>query len=264
MILNGCIKHYDWGKIGKNSLIFQTLNRLEKNDSKNENNLENTNDLTKQNDLKNQNDFYSELWMGTHDQGPCRISFDLKVPFQQKSPEIISMDENDLSKRNDSKNENDLEIKSDLLHVRLNRKLSILFKMLSIEKSLSIQAHPDEKLAKKLNQLFPMIYKDDQAKPEMVVAITPMELLCCFRPLEDIYIFSCHIPELRFLKVKKLSKMHVIEIGWIQILERNACLTFLLNLSRMKISSCKRRHLNFIPELKRQITIPFRKKRNVF
>ena len=81
----------------------------------------------------------------------------------------------------------------------LNRKLNFLFKMLSINKSLSIQVHPDKDSAKKLYSLFPQIYRDDQPKPEMVLAITPMEILCSFRPLDEIYIFVCHIKELREL-----------------------------------------------------------------
>jgi mannose-6-phosphate isomerase len=46
--------------------------------------------------------------------------------------------------------------------------LPFLFKVLSIGKALSIQAHPDKALAKELFEKFPNIYKDPNHKPEMV------------------------------------------------------------------------------------------------
>jgi mannose-6-phosphate isomerase len=45
--------------------------------------------------------------------------------------------------------------------------LPFLFKVLSISKALSIQAHPDKALAKRLFEEFPKIYKDPNHKPEM-------------------------------------------------------------------------------------------------
>jgi mannose-6-phosphate isomerase len=41
-----------------------------------------------------------------------------------------------------------------------------------VNKALSIQAHPDKKLAEQLNKEFPDIYKDDNYKPEMAIALT--------------------------------------------------------------------------------------------
>ena len=58
--------------------------------------------------------------------------------------------------------------------------LPFLFKVLSIRQALSIQSHPDKKLAEHLNKIFPDIYKDDNYKPEMVVALTPFKALCNF------------------------------------------------------------------------------------
>ena len=64
--------------------------------------------------------------------------------------------------------------------------LPFLFKVLSINKALSIQAHPDKELAKKLYRERPAIYKDDNHKPEMAIALTEFEALCGFRPLNEI------------------------------------------------------------------------------
>jgi len=59
-----------------------------------------------------------------------------------------------------------------------------LFKVLSIETALSIQAHPDKKLAEELYQKFPDVYKDDNHKPEMAIALTPFSALCGFKPFD--------------------------------------------------------------------------------
>jgi mannose-6-phosphate isomerase len=66
---------------------------------------------------------------------------------------------------------------------KYNNKLPFLFKVLSIAKALSIQAH----------------YPDDNHKPEMTIAITPFEGLCGFRPLNEIAHFLKTIPPLRAL-----------------------------------------------------------------
>lgn len=79
------------------------------------------------------------------------------------------------------------------------QKLPFLFKVLSINKALSIQAHPNKKLAEQLHASNPKEYKDDNHKPEMTIAITPFEGLCGFRPLGEIVYFLKHIPALRSL-----------------------------------------------------------------
>jgi mannose-6-phosphate isomerase class I len=52
-----------------------------------------------------------------------------------------------------------------------------LFKILSVNTALSIQAHPDKNLAEMLHSEFPHIYKDDNHKPEMAIAVTQFEAL---------------------------------------------------------------------------------------
>ena len=78
-------------------------------------------------------------------------------------------------------------------------KLPFLFKVLSIRKALSIQAHPNKKLAAKLHSQDPKNYPDDNHKPEMAIAITPFEGLCGFRPLNEISHFLKTITPLREL-----------------------------------------------------------------
>src|SRR5947209_2900185 len=82
---------------------------------------------------------------------------------------------------------------------KYNNKLPFLFKVLSISKALSIQAHPNKKLAEQLHAKDPKNYPDDNHKPEMTIAITPFEGLCGFRPLKEISHFLQTIPPLREL-----------------------------------------------------------------
>ena len=51
--------------------------------------------------------------------------------------------------------------------------LPFLLKVLSVRTALSIQAHPDLALAKKLHATRPDQYKDDNHKPEMTVSSRP-------------------------------------------------------------------------------------------
>lgn len=93
-------------------------------------------------------------------------------------------------------------------HHRLD--LPFLFKVLSVGKALSIQAHPDLQLAKVLHAKDPKNYKDPNHKPEMTIALSPFEALCGFRLIKDIVSDLNNVPELRGLvdasKVEALGK----------------------------------------------------------
>eukprot|EP01059_Diplonema_ambulator_P001449 TRINITY_DN11220_c0_g1_i1.p1 TRINITY_DN11220_c0_g1~~TRINITY_DN11220_c0_g1_i1.p1 ORF type:complete len:381 (+),score=111.28 TRINITY_DN11220_c0_g1_i1:57-1199(+) len=65
-----------------------------------------------------------------------------------------------------------------------------LLKVLSIEKALSIQAHPTKEHAEVLHKKDPVNYPDDNHKPELLVALTKTEALVCFRKVEEIEAFS--------------------------------------------------------------------------
>jgi mannose-6-phosphate isomerase len=93
----------------------------------------------------------------------------------------------------------------DISH-KYSSKLPFLFKVLSIQKALSIQAHPNKKLAEKLHAQDPKNYPDDNHKPEMTIAITPFEGLCGFRPLAEIAHFLNTMPPLRELVGEEQAK----------------------------------------------------------
>lgn len=107
---------------------------------------------------------------------------------------------------------------------RYGGKLPFLFKVLSIRKALSIQAHPNKKLAEQLHAKDPKNYPgisfivimsfssnnsmniDDNHKPEMTIAVTPFDGFCGFRPLVEIVHFLSHVPSLRRLVGDSVAK----------------------------------------------------------
>src|SRR6201996_8241609 len=91
------------------------------------------------------------------------------------------------------------QLLSSSVSAKYGAKLPFLFKVLSINKALSIQAHPNKKLAEQLHARDSKNYPDDNHKPEMTIAITPFDGLCGFRPLAEIAHFFQHVPSLRQL-----------------------------------------------------------------
>lgn len=75
--------------------------------------------------------------------------------------------------------------------------LPFLFKVLSIRKVLSLQAHPDKALAGQLHKADPKNYPDDNHKPEMAIALNEFEGFCGFRPVTEIKGFLRDVPEFR-------------------------------------------------------------------
>ncbi|POM66013.1 Mannose-6-phosphate isomerase, class I [Phytophthora palmivora] len=118
---------------------------------------------------------YAELWMGTHPNGPSRILHEDGGEVQLLSDWIRT------------------------LRASETGDLPYLFKVLSVSKALSIQAHPDIKLARQLHAKFPEIYKDPNHKPEMTIALTHFEALSQFRELDEIAAHLQEVPELRAL-----------------------------------------------------------------
>ena len=91
---------------------------------------------------------------------------------------------------------------------RDEQKLPFLFKVLSINKALSIQAHPNKSLAERLHAKDSKNYPDDNHKPEMTIAITPFDGLCGFRPLEEISHFLANsFPQEQPFNKKKARKL---------------------------------------------------------
>ena len=83
---------------------------------------------------------YAELWMGTHPNAPSVILDDSRTPLK------------DLIQAHS-------ELSTETIYNQYNGDLPFLFKILSIRKALSIQAHPDKVLGARLHKEFPDIYK---------------------------------------------------------------------------------------------------------
>lgn len=60
--------------------------------------------------------------------------------------------------------------------------------VLAVGKAVSIQAHPDKDFARVLHKLHPSVYRDDNHKPEMALALTEFEVLCGFISVKVRYI----------------------------------------------------------------------------
>ncbi|XP_075229900.1 mannose phosphate isomerase isoform X2 [Lycorma delicatula] len=160
MMLYCFVQNYHWGKKGRNSEVALLAEG-------------NRTDLQIDEEKP-----YAELWMGTHPSGPSVIveSGLLLIDWIQKNPKVLGTD----------------------VRARFGH-LPFLFKVLSVDQALSIQAHPTKEHAKKLHSSNPDIYKDPNHKPEMAIALTRFEALCGFRPINELKKFLQEISELRFI-----------------------------------------------------------------
>ncbi|XP_055330939.1 mannose-6-phosphate isomerase-like [Paramacrobiotus metropolitanus] len=157
------IQQYDWGKVGRSSIVAQ-LAEAGATDEK-----------------IDEGKPYAELWMGTHPKGPC----------------YILLPNNQGHLLGDYLQKNDYLIGDALSQQFGTDGLPFLFKVLSVDKALSIQIHPDKDEAGVLHRRDGKNYPDANHKPEMAIALTPFQALIGFRPLAEILVFIRTIPELR-------------------------------------------------------------------
>lgn len=150
------VNEYEWGKTGKDSRAAQFATA--------------TKEANFKIDAKKP---YAELWMGTHASAPSKA-----LPDGVLLSEVL---------------DNNKALCGAKISDTYEGKLPFLFKVLSIQKALSIQCHPSKELAKKLHKEDPKNYKDDNHKPEMAIAITPFEGFCGFRPIAEIVSFLNNI-----------------------------------------------------------------------
>ncbi|GAB4832320.1 hypothetical protein Ancab_006334 [Ancistrocladus abbreviatus] len=174
------VKNYDWGRIGSDSVVAGLCSANSGVDI-------------------DPNEPYAEFWMGTHESGP---SFLVEKGANLENGNAI------LENGNSGHSENVtlkswIEKNPNVLGCKVRQKwgcdLPFLFKVLSVAKPLSIQAHPDRDLARKLHALQPDVYKDDNHKPEMALAITDFEALCGFIPIKELKNVLGKVPEIREL-----------------------------------------------------------------
>lgn len=151
------VKNYEWGKKGLNSFVAQLIKATEPT-------------------ATIEDKPYAELWMGTHPSGPNFIIGEEKTLSEwiEENPKCLG----------------------EKVVKKFGNQLPFLFKVLSVNKALSIQAHPNKSHAEKLHINNPKLYPDPNHKPEMAIALTEFKALCGFRPLAEIQNCLKEIPEL--------------------------------------------------------------------
>ncbi|GAY47557.1 hypothetical protein CUMW_105320 [Citrus unshiu] len=152
--LQCAVKNYNWGIVGNKSHVSRLF-------------------CLNSGTHINPNEPYAEFWIGTHESGASFLDhggLSLKE-WISKNPDVLG----------------------DRVLNKWGGDLPFLFKVLSVEKALSIQAHPDKELARTLHKSQPSLYSDENHKPEMALALTEFEALCGFISLKVTHSFISDI-----------------------------------------------------------------------
>ena len=192
------VQQYAWGKIGSDSQVAL----LAKN---------NTAGFEIQTSMP-----YAELWMGTHPNGPSRISKSNQLldDYIKAQPEMLG----------------------NTCRTAFGDNLPFLFKILSVNKALSIQAHPDKELAASLHKDRPNVYKDPNHKPEMAIALTNFEGLCGFRPLSEIKRHFETVHQLRLIVGQEAAKELICSDNGSYDRAMRKCFTLLMQCDKDQIA----------------------------
>ena len=108
---------------------------------------------------------YAELWMGAHPKAPSLIKVAAGSTMERDFAKWLQQNPWALSDR---------------VAARFGGELPYLFKVLSIEKALSIQAHPNKAHAEQLFLKDPGNYPDSNHKPEIAIALTDFQVNIIF------------------------------------------------------------------------------------
>jgi mannose-6-phosphate isomerase len=122
---------------------------------------------------------YAELWIGAHPSLPSNVLVDT---------EAVSLDQWIAAYPQ--------SLLGDKVLGRFGDTLPFLFKVLSAKEVLSIQAHPDKSQAERLHAGDPEHYPDDNHKPELAVALTPVTTLAGLKDPLAIRVTLTRYPEL--------------------------------------------------------------------
>ena len=180
---------------------------------------------------------YAELWMGTHDSGPSSVvdnydgivegdTFEVMLLKQwlSENRDALGTDPDGPVRRlissPESNSENGSTRPDNINSVRNQIDLPFLFKVLSVRKALSIQAHPDKQRAEQLNAERPHVYKDPNHKPEMTVAITTFEAMCGFVAASELVENFNNVPELRQIVGNDIVEKYRDSVGTSLMKER--------------------------------------------
>jgi mannose-6-phosphate isomerase len=132
---------------------------------------------------------YAELWMGAHPDAPSVLSSGtpLDKAIEEQPAALLGAE----------------------VHERFGPRLPFLLKVLAADQPLSLQAHPTNEQARAgfaaeeaagVPRDDPTrTFKDPFHKPELLLALTPVEALCGFRPVEESLhcLAKLQVPELK-------------------------------------------------------------------
>ena len=123
---------------------------------------------------------YGELWIGAHPKASSEIEiegtkYSLKSVIDHYPEEVLGKD----------------------VAKKYRGKLPFLLKVLSADRALSIQLHPDKKQADVLHAKDPINYPDDNHKPEIAIAMDSLTAIAGFRPANEIKEIFIKCPELK-------------------------------------------------------------------
>jgi len=140
---------------------------------------------------------YAELWMGTHPSAPSRV-LDPNDGACDLAQWIAIDPAQRLGKAQATKHKG---------------QIPYLFKVLSAEKALSIQAHPDLTQAQKLHAEDPQHYPDSNHKPEIAIALDYLDALVGFISESELTLVLQRFPSLKNLMTTTEGEPVQIETG---------------------------------------------------
>ncbi len=145
-LLKNKIQNYAWGTKNEEAFISQLLGTVAEKDLP-----------------------YAELWIGAHPKAPSEImdgekSYLLSDIIESYPAEVMGKKVTD----------------------KFGSNLPFLLKVLSANTALSIQAHPNKKLAEKLHTEDPEHYPDDNHKPEIAIALDSLKAIVGFKPIDQL------------------------------------------------------------------------------
>ncbi|KAJ5225597.1 hypothetical protein N7468_006822 [Penicillium chermesinum] len=141
-------QHDPWGKPGKESLAGRLWSKMPGATG-----------------LKD-SETYSEMWMGTYPTLPSRLASngELLLDHLKKNPHLVG----------------------DAVKEKFGLDIPFLPKVLSFQKALPLQIHPDKALAERLHEKNPEEFGDSNHKPEIAIALSRFESFVGFKPLEEL------------------------------------------------------------------------------
>lgn len=155
--------NYPWGRVGESSLSARLCSK------------------TPNTGFKIEDKPYAEMWMGDYPVQPAK-----SLKTGEELHKIVDEDKEELLGKN--------------IMEKFGGVLPFLPKILSINKALELQIHPDKDLAARLHAKDPEKYTDDNHKPEIAIALGKFEVFVGWKATPDIQIlFDVLQPIQKFL-----------------------------------------------------------------